>query len=159
LEQIRNRYRHFQDHFGRQTETLQNSPAFRDVAQRFYADGFKDWHILSAAFNLRLNWEMRRLGIDVSDGMRQAAIVKTVSEIVEFSVESPDRIAGALEELTHMFEISDATCLNTYGFELRRPDVRPEVVRRFLRKRMRHYDLDLSHEPLFADGGGTWPSV
>jgi hypothetical protein len=159
LEQIRNRYRSFKQLLGRQVEALQKSPFFLTLARQFYADGYKDWHILAAVFNLRLNLEMRRLGLDIMDGMQNRDTVKMVSEIVEHSVEPAERIIEAQAEMVRMFFVSDATCLRTYGFELRRPDVRPEVLQRFLRERMRHYDLDVEHSNLFGDPLGEWPRI
>lgn len=154
-----NRYRHFHARFSKQVEALQKSVAFLTVAREFYDEGFKDWHILSAVYNLRLNWEMRRLGIDVFDGMHSRDTVRMVSEIIEHSIEPPERIVASKDDLARMFDMADLTCLKTYGFELRRPDVKPDALRRFLRERMRHYDLDLPHEQLFGGSDGAWPAT
>ena len=154
-----NRYRTFRQMLGRQVEALQGSRGFLALARRYYADGYKDWHILSAVFNLRLNAEMRRLGLDVEHAMRDRETVKMVCEIIERSVEPPAQIVERQAVMEEMFRVADITCLQTYGFEPRRPDVKPEVVQRFLRERMRHYDIDLPHDPLFADPPGNWPAL
>jgi hypothetical protein len=82
--------------------------------------------------------------------------LKEIKEIISLSTESPARFAetSLIEQALRVFDLN---CLMTYGFECRRSDYSPEAVRRFLRTRMRHYDLDLPHNPLFGKPPGDWP--
>lgn len=50
-----------------------------------------------------------------------------------------------------MIATHNMTVLLPYGFQLRRPDFRPEVVERFLHDSMNHFEPDLPHRPLFGE--------
>ena len=50
-----------------------------------------------------------------------------------------------------------ATCLLTWGFHPRLQYVKPDVIEHFLRDRMKHFDNDLPHSPLFGTSPGEWP--
>ena len=63
------------------------------------------------------------------------------------------------DDMARQMKVHGLLVLRSYGFELRRPDFQPEVVERFLRERMKHFELDLPHKPLFGEPPGDWPDV
>jgi hypothetical protein len=158
MEQIRNRYARLRRILDRQVPLLQRDPVFRERCAGLYERGYKDWHLLSAIFNMRLNWELRLLGVDPWDPSAPG-LLGQVEEIVTHSVKDADRFTYPAVELERALDTFDITCLKTYGFELRRPDVEPRAIRDFLRDRMHHYELDLPHQPLFGTSSGDWPEA
>jgi len=84
--------------------------------------------------------------------------MEQINDIISLSVESPTRFANE-QHIEQTLRIFDVNTLRTYGFEYRRRDYRPEAVQTFLRLRMKHYDLDLPHQPLFGKPPGDWPEV
>jgi hypothetical protein len=143
---------------GLQVPPLQRDPVFLERCRGLYEQGYKDWHLLSAIFNMRLNWELRLLGLDPWDPS-VPSLMGQVEEVVTRIPREPERFTQSREELDHALDTFDITCLKTYGFELRRPDVEPRAIRAFLRDRMHHYDLDLPHQPLFGTPPGGWPDT
>lgn len=158
LAQISRRYRHFRQYFTEQISLCQSSETFRSLIQkRFYLNGYKDWLVLSVMYNLRMNWEGRRLGIEM--GPQFAANVEMLTEIVHRTTEPVQRFLDAGHEMEIAHTVFDATCLRSYGFEFRRHDFHPDAVRAFLRDRMRHYELDMQHTQLFGEPPGELPMV
>jgi hypothetical protein len=158
MEQIRNRYARLRGSLGRQVPLLQRDPVFLERCRGLYEQGYKDWHLLSAIFNMRLNWELRLMRIDPWDPLVPSLLAQ-MEEIVTNSAREADSFTQSAGELDRALETFDLTCLKTYGFELRRPDVEPRAIRAFLRDRMHHYDLDLPHQSLFGAPPGDWPDA
>ena len=155
LRSIRNRYRNLHRILAGQVRALQDDIEARVIFRSFYEAGFKDWHLVSAIYNVRLNWHLGEFKISLLDQPGKERM-KEAEEIITLSIERPSRFAneGLIEQALGIF---DVTCLRTYGFECRRADYDPAAVRSFLRHRMRHYDLDLPHRPLFGKPPGDWP--
>jgi len=157
LAAIRTRYSKLRQHCGAQVHALQNDIESRILLRSFYPRGYKDWHIVSAVYNIRLNWEFDRLGLDFGS-QPSTQQMEQINDIISLSVESPTRFANE-QHIEQTLRIFDVNTLRTYGFEYRRRDYRPEAVQTFLRLRMKHYDLDLPHQPLFGKPPGDWPEV
>jgi hypothetical protein len=155
LQLIRNRYRNLHRTLAGQVKVLQDDIETRIIFRSFYEADFKDWHLLSAIYNVRMNWHFGEFGISLSDCPSKERL-KEVEEIITLSIERPSRFANN-KLIEEALRLSDVTCLPTYGFECRRADYSPDAVRSFLQHRMRHYDLDLPHRPLFGKPPGDWP--
>jgi hypothetical protein len=155
FEAIRNRYRNLHRILSGQVEAIQRDVEARFAFRSFYEAGFKDWHLASAIYNIRMNWHLGDFGISLLAPPSKEKM-KEAEEIITLSIESPYRFANE-KLIEHALFVFDITCLSTYGFECRRVDYDPAAVRSFLRHRMRHYDLDLPHRPLFGKPPGEWP--
>lgn len=156
LMYIRNRYIGMKGKFDAQLAVLQADGPFISRCEKLYADGYKDWHILSAIYNRVLMLESARRGIDLAteDG-RDAH--KSLSKEVMTGTFSPESFDG--EEWDMAFKMHAITCLATYGFEPRSSAVRPNAIVAFLRERMRHFELDIPHKPMFERPCGPWPDT
>jgi hypothetical protein len=156
LEYIRNRYRGMKGKFDVQLKVLQADDAFLDRCQKLYADGYKDWHILSAIYNRLLMLESRRRGIDLGthDGRETH---KNLSKEILTATFPPEEFDGS--EWQFAFKMHAITCLGTYGFEQRSRAVSPDAIVSFLRDRMRHFELDIPHKPMFARPPAEWPNL
>src|SRR5688572_24685898 len=104
LEYIRNRYRHYRGILAKQVLLLQQSRAFRSwVQEKFYRDGYKDWFVLSIIFNLRMNWEARKLGIPMEKEFAESH--KMLAQIIEHTTESVQRFLDSDSELEIAFNV------------------------------------------------------
>jgi hypothetical protein len=155
IEFIQNRYRNLHVILASQVECLQKDVETRIVFRDFYDQGFKDWHLVSAIFNIRMNWYYGDFKIAMMNPPDSEKL-KEIKEIVSLSTERPSRFSD-INLIDLALRIFDVSCLATYGFECRRSDYAPDAVRKFLRDRMRHYDLDMPHRPLFGKPPGDWP--
>jgi hypothetical protein len=156
LEYIRNRYVGMKGKFDAQLAVLQADDAFLTRCEKLYAEGYKDWHILSAIYNRVLMLESTRRGIDLDTEEGREEHKELSKEVMTstFPVESFDGV-----EWDMAFKMHALTCLGTYGFEPRSHAVSPNAIMAFLRDRMRHFDLDVPHEPMFARPCARWPDV
>ena len=156
IRHIRDRYRGMKGKFDAQLAVLRADEGFLERCAKLYADGYKDWHILSAIFNRILNLESIKQQIDLGTVEGREAYKKLADRL-----ETVAYPASAFEgpEWRIMFTMHAITCLARYGFEQRTAAMRPELAVKFLRERMRHFDLDIPHQPMFAKPLGDWPNV
>jgi hypothetical protein len=154
-EQVRHRYDALRARIPSQVAALQLDKDFRSLCKLYYGKGYKDWVILSAVINCMLNWQAQRhLDLrDAGDRARLPTMANDLNDTVypawRFTQEEMDRaVAG-----------HNMAVLLRYGFEPRRADFQPKTVEKFLRERMRHFEADLPHEPLFGDPPGSWPEL
>ena len=155
LEFIRNRYRHCRDKIAKQVEVLQKDAAFREKCKEYYKRGYKDWVILTAILNCMINYKVQELGLILpSEEVRNKFL--ELSAMLQNAVYPTKKF---LEDIDLQIGFHSILALNTYGFRPRRKDFNPDVVEKFLRERMRHFDFDLSHEPLFGEPPGSWPKI
>jgi hypothetical protein len=157
LSAIRNRYSKLRSILELQVKLLQDDIESRVVLRSFYDVGYKDWHLLSAIYNIRLNIEMPNLGISLDSPPSRREMKEAEARITQMP--APTSMFYTSSVIENALRIFDMTTLRTYGFECRRQDYSFDVVQRFLRQRMKHYDLDLPHPPLFGKPPGSWPEV
>jgi hypothetical protein len=141
--------------FDAQLRALQADEAFLDRCAHYYQQGYKDWHILSAIANFLIVREERRRGLDLrnpQDRERSRFLYEELKEVVI----PPDEFEGPGFELA--YKMHALTCLTVYGFEAR-IGVMPDMVMKFLRERMRHFDLDIPHKPMFGKPPAGWPDL
>jgi len=155
LDFIRNRYFQCRKKIAKQVEVLQKDTAFREKCKEYYKRGYKDWVILSAIFNCMINFKAQELGLNLSSEEDRDKILE-LSNMLQNTVYPTNKF---LKDMDVQIKLHSILALNTYGFELRRKDFKPDVVERFLRERMRHFDFDLPHEPLFSEPPGSWPKI
>lgn len=156
LRKVRNRYRAFHEKILHQVEILQKDKRFREKCQTFYQKGYKDWVILGAVFNCMLNWKGSELGLGLPAPGDQDNVLK-LETLVGKTIYPADRFLG--KDMDLQIQMHSLFVLPSYGFSARRRVFEPEVVEKFLRERMRHFDFDLSHPPLFGVPPGGWPKT
>jgi hypothetical protein len=155
MEFIRNRYRHCRNKIAKQVEVLQKDAAFREKCKEYYKRGYKDWVILTTILNCMINFKIQELGLKLpSEEVRNKYL--ELSNMLQNTVYPTNKF---LENMDLQIKFHSILALNTYGFELRRKDFKPDVVEKFLRERMRHFDFDLPHKPLFGEPPGSWPKM
>ena len=163
LRYIRKRYVGLKRDIFRQVEALQQDIGVRKKFCEYYQQGYPDWVILSAVFNCMINWKANEAGLSIRfPGSAEEARRET---------KAIGDLRGCLKDAIYpsgWFRTSDMDLhmrgnaiivLKTYGFECRRSDLRPEIVEKFLRERMKHYEFDFPHQPLFGEPPGNWPNI
>lgn len=153
LRQIRNRYIALRSSIAPQVARLQKDDAFLSRCAGYYKRGYKDWHILAVVLNYMMNREARERGLGWTreDVKRQQKIVDELSSVL-FPVEDFQGRDFESHFIGHAL-----TCLQAYGFEYRNRRMRDQAVEKFLRERMRHFDLDIPHAPMFGRPPCDWP--
>lgn len=157
LEQIRNRYRLLREKISRQVTALQADSGFRIHCKSLYAKGYKDWMLIAVIYNVILNVYLQENGIDL---LNKKAAEKAMRDFMGRQI--TDVYPAALflgEEFERCLKTFQMTVLVTWGFHPRARLLKPDVVEKFLRERMRHFDLDFPHRPLFGDELGEWPET
>ena len=153
---IRNRYRNCRERIAEQVEALQQDAAFREKCQEYYEKGYKDWVIVSVIFNCMINWKAQELGLGLSLEQAQKEFIEARNMLRHIVYPTSQFLR---EDMDFQIQMHCVTALITYGFEPRRKDFKPNAVEKFLRERMRHFDFDLPHDPLFGDPPGNWPET
>jgi hypothetical protein len=135
---------------------LQKDSLFRQECQEYYQRGYKDWVIVGAIFNCMLNWKAHELGIKLPDEKERQSVIE-LQELLSDALYPTGQFLG--KDFDFQIKFHSLLALKSYGFELRRMDFNPEIVEKFLRERMKHFDFDISHRSLFGEPPGDWPSI
>jgi len=157
LGYIKNRYKGMRKPLDAQVKSLQKDEGFLLQCDILYANGYKDWHILSAIYNLMFAAESGRLGIDPRNSEGRRAQMALGKDFLEGVVLPSCLFSGP--EWDRCFQMHAFTCLQTYGFEIRNPRLDTAAILRFMRVRLRHFDLDIPHLPIFGRPPAVWPEV
>jgi hypothetical protein len=153
LRQIQDRYIGLKTRIAPQVALLQRDDAFLDRCAAYYRRGYKDWHILAAVLNYMLNREAQRRGLGWTreDLKRKQTVIEELLNVVLPAAD----FSG--QEFEMHFRGHAMTCLQAYGFEYRNRRMNDQAIEKFLRERMRHFDLDIPHAPMFGRPPGGWP--
>jgi hypothetical protein len=153
LELVRKRYSETKARFAVQVEKLQACDEFVEKCKVYYSQGYKDWVILGAIANTMLNLRIAELGADVMED----GIGKRAYDDIRGRVYPVGQFLGS--EMGQHIEGHCAYVLKSYGFELRRSSIPIKDVEWFFRYRMKHFECDVPHEPMFARPIGAWPVI
>lgn len=163
LDQIRNRYINAKEKLpNAQIQRLQKSGVFVEQCSILYASGYKDWIIVSAIYNVYLNMyltrELGQLTKDTIDPATMRAAVAKFAQRKELNNLLPITMFVG-EAFSGVLWAAEASALKIWGFEPRVSTLSIPAVQRFLRERMRFYELDLPHDRMFAEPSGDWPKL
>ncbi|MBA7514088.1 hypothetical protein ES705_06112 [subsurface metagenome] len=122
---------------------------FQKLKKILRSQGWKDWHILLAFFNLVMNYKMMKLGI-----------LNNFNSMIEFGEKYPyqeedeNSIYVPLSEFTEenmnkSLEISMPATLNIYGFSMERKKINIYEIHKFLTEKFNYWIDDTEHEPIF----------
>lgn len=122
---------------------------FQLIKKKLRNQGWKDWHILLALFNLAMNYRMNKLGIS-----NNIAAMKEFYERYPYKEEKKDSIVVPLDEINEenmksSLKISMLSTLQGYGFSLEGRKINPEEISKFLTEKFNYWEDDVDHEPIF----------
>lgn len=149
-KQIRNRYDGFSCPITHTLQRLAQEPKFQTTLARLRADGWKDWHVLSAIFHVTINYRLshRRL-LFPSPEVEMAATQRLVSQ-----PEPEDALPVPLQEYEEIklrqqlmgYMISFA---ETYSLEIHQLTPDFSAIEDFLAHRYNFWTDDVDHDNLF----------
>lgn len=152
VEDVYWRYKRWNGMFDKQIRLLQADERFLNQCAELYSRGYKDWHIVGAVSNTLLNLEGRKNGLIA--GVASWESIADKFKEVEYPVEA---------FLGRQFEWYSAiylfTCLKNHGFESRGLGYELKAVENFMRQRMKHFEVDIEHTPMFGKPSGWWPEL
>ncbi len=154
LEHVSNRYTFLKESIAEQVEVLQSSEKFLEKCKQYYLVDLPDWVILLAVYNCIYNWLLRDSGHDI-EKVEDIAIVEKLKKLIPETLYPEEAFLGA--DFEGQIKMHPVIVLRTYGFEPRRPSYNIELVDKFLRIRMKHYQIDIPHAPMFGVPAGEWP--
>lgn len=156
VEVVTKRYQMMAEKLPRkQITNLQRSEGFVLQCEGLYQEGFKDWVLLMAIWNVFFSVELERSGFGNARSEDLGVFFKKFSEM---KLKTPLPVEYFLGD-RFRFQVCgyEGAVLMSLGFHMRVKRHSPETVHRFLRDRMRMYDFDVPHDALFSNPPGKWP--
>lgn len=152
-EMIQNRYDNISNNLRLTIPMLQASERFSEVGSTLRAQGWRDWHILLAAFNVTLNYRQSTPG-----GVGNVSELKTA--IIEASNKAEDGQEPPVPvgmfnpvAMDRMRQNAMLASLENWGLELHQstPDI--HGIERLLVTRFGYWEDDVPHEDPFRSRG------
>ena len=149
-EQVQNCYVRFYRPISRTLQRLSEEPEFQATVARLRADGWKDWHILSAVFHVTMNYRLnKRRPILLTPEAEMAASRQLMNQ-----PEPADALPVPLQEygeenLRQQLTVYLGAFAKTYGLEIHQltPDL--ESLEHFLAHRYNFWADDVEHDNPF----------
>jgi hypothetical protein len=141
--------------FDKQIRALQADERFLDQCASHYQRGYKDWHIIGAISNAMLNLYARKRGIEMGPE-NEARVVALSTELKDVLI-PVECFLG--EKFERYFTVHLFTCMKQWGFEGRGAGYEVKVIEKFMRERMKHFDTDVEHAPMFVRPPSWWPKL
>lgn len=154
---IRNRYVNCRQQIPKQVRALQDDENFRTfAADRYYANSYKDWHILLIVFNIMLN-------VSAKDELRSGFLEMSKEKIMSQAHALSDCVFPSELFMSKRVRFIENTaflaCLESYGFAPRPGRIDDDAMLRFMKDRLNFFELDLPHVPMFGNPPGDWPDL
>jgi len=122
---------------------------FQLLKEKLRSQGWKDWHILLAFFNLVMNYRMAKLGITGN-----IVAMEEFYQEYPYEEEKDDAVIIPIEEINEAnmktnLQVSMLSTLKVLGFSLEKKMVKPEKIADFLADKFNYWEDDVDHEPIF----------
>jgi len=121
---------------------------FQNLKNKLRNEGWKDWHILLALYNLVLNFRMNELGIRTVHDMNNFRQKFMQEEEKEESLIVPLYQINE-ENLKINLKLSMLGTLKGYGFSLEGKTINPEKITKYLAEKFNYWEDDVEHKPIF----------
>lgn len=153
---VSQRYKNAKENIYEQVSELQKSSDFLDVCECLYHKDYKDWTILMGILGKVGTLRANELNLDLT-AKKNVSKMKNLYCNLKGIVYPESNFT--MKDMQEAIYAHHHAVLDNYGFEIRRHDFNPDTVEHFLRYRMRHFDFDLPHNPLFGKPAGEWPII
>ena len=123
--------------------------SFQQLKENLRNQGWKDWHILLAFFNLAMNHRMEKLGI-----IGNIAAMEKFYQDYPYEEEKEDAVSIPVEiineeNMKFNLQVSMLATLKGFGFSLEQKMVKPEEISDFLAEKFNYWEDDVEHDPIF----------
>ena len=128
---------------------LRASAAFRGTVESLRHEGWLDWHILTAIFNIVMNHRLAVTGEDLRRPNNRAEMVRLALELKEWARDAPEG-RFMCEEMHRARWLAMLVLLQNWGLECHQetPDV--PGIERLLAARYGYWDDDVQHDDLLS---------
>lgn len=158
-EMLGNRYEFFATAMNRTLPRLQADPAFLAIVRELRAEGWLDWHILTAANGIALNVRLAARGLNTPEAMRDPRR-RAESQRLAFEPETDDDPDGPLDlftrdNLDQHRSLAMLSLVRHWNLEARQrtPDV--AAIEELLAARYAYWTDDINHSDPFPDAGAS----
>lgn len=133
---------------------LAADPAFMDIVASLHAEGWKDWHLLTAVANVVVNARAVHRGLNMTTSISEADVKRFHSLMRE--EEQPDDPETPLELFTEdamWFHLGNAAAATArrWGLEVRLDLRDPRAFLSVLGDRFNYWTDDIDHQPIFVE--------
>lgn len=150
-EMARNRYRNCAGALRETVAALRGSAQFIRTVKALRAEGWLDWHILTAVLNIVLNYRQSWTARDLRQPGARAEVLRAAFEPESDS----SRIAPAALFTPHAMQrarqMGMLSLVQGWGLELRQETPDFAAIERLLAARYAYWDDDVSHDDPFPD--------
>jgi hypothetical protein len=149
-KQIRSRYDGFTRPISHTLRRLAREPEFQSTVTQLRADGWKDWHILSAVFHVTINYRLNQRQILLPSPEAETAVTQRLASQPEPEDAPPVPLEQYREErLRQQIPIYMASFARTYGLELHQLTPDFSAIEDFLTHRYSFWTDDIDHDDPF----------
>jgi hypothetical protein len=154
VEMIANRYEQIPDLMRRTLPRLRQDRRFQTTIRLLRGKGWKDWHILTAIYNVLLQRRLGHAGLNVGETIATRAGQEAVRELA-FTPEADDEPEVPLEIFLNVEQLDDARILamaslvHNLGLETHSPIPDLPATERLLGARYGYWTDDVDHEDPF----------
>jgi hypothetical protein len=149
-EQLQNRYDGFYRPVARTLQRLSKDPEFQATVARLRADGWKDWHILSAVFHVTMNYRLDQRRLILLTPEAELAFSRQLMS----QPEPADALTVPLQEygeenLRQQLTVCLGAFARSYGLEMHQLTPDFESLEHFLAHRYNFWADDVEHNDPF----------
>ncbi|MBD2763514.1 hypothetical protein IEE92_13350 [Kocuria sp. cx-116] len=152
LQAIRNRYEQLLPPVRLTVRRLAHDDTFMAVAEELRAQGWKDWHLLTAVVNIVVNARAVACGINMTTSITQADITRFQAlmgaEELPTDPETPVHKFSSDSMWFHLANAARSTA-QAWGLEARINPIEPQAFLEVLGARFNYWSDDVEHEPIF----------
>jgi hypothetical protein len=148
-ELIGNRYRRFRELLCQTLPRIKDDPDLQNLCRDLQGQGWKDWHLLMALGNARINFRSEQSPAQSLDEMRAR-----MEEIERHPPEMPDEDPLpkewlTAERLTELRRFAFMTGARFWGLEIHQNTPDMKAIEQLLGQRYGYWVDDVPHDPLF----------
>lgn len=134
---------------------LASQPGFMELVAKLRAEGWKDWHLLTAVANIVVNKRAAQHGLNMTTSITQVDMNRFRSLMEEEErPDDPETPVEAFTEEEMWFHLANAAMATArrWGLELRLNHFEPHVFLNVLGERFNYWNDDVEHVPILPAG-------
>ena len=150
-ELLRTRYLNLTGSLRITAAMLASSDDFQRTVEELRARGWLDWHILTAIFNIVVNYRFREKRFDLGSEETMREMIDTGFHPESATAEPVPISAFTPEAMNDKREVAMMALLRHWGLELRQRTPNIPAIERLLADRYGYWDEDVPHDDPFPD--------
>ena len=131
---------------------IRDDPMFRDTLAQLRGEGWLDWHILQAIYNIILNRRINRIATTLGADNAHRVFERVMRSPEVETVEGVPAALFTYEAMQHQRRTDMLSLLKHWGLELHQPTPDFSAVESLLGARYGYWDHDIPHSNPFPNG-------